>query len=381
MTTAILCGHLFDGTGSDAAADRVLMVHDGKVVDGPRPSDAAELDLRNLFVMPGLVDAHSHVSIVLRLGDQWAQKRRPAVEQALCAPFNLRQDLLGGTTTMRVMGEEDWIDLHVRDAIRAGFIDGPELFCATRPLAPSHGFGRITVGYDGVEYIRRAVRENLYRGADFIKVFATGSPLPSGATAAEYTFEELAVMVEEAARGETYVAAHATGGQGLDDAVRAGVRTIEHAWDATDEQLELILEHDIWVVSTQGIANYFSPHREDEKEDDHGRFEELKRRRDRSEARMRTVLTSGVRLALGTDHVHGGMADEIQEAIRLGVSPKDALLAATSGGAEAIGVAERTGTLVSGKFADLIGIDGNPLDDPTALGRIRFVMKDGRRLL
>jgi imidazolonepropionase-like amidohydrolase len=93
------------------------------------------------------------------------------------------------------------------------------------------------------------------------------------------------------------------------------------------------------------------------------------------------VLTSGVRLALGTDHVHGGMADEIQEAIRLGVSPKDALLAATSGGAEAIGVAERTGTLVSGKFADLIGIDGNPLDDPTALGRIRFVMKDGRRLL
>jgi imidazolonepropionase-like amidohydrolase len=381
VTTAILCGQLFDGTGSDPAAEKLLLLDDGKVVDGPRPADADELDLRGLFIMPGLIDAHSHVSIVLRLGDQWEQKRRPPVEQALCAPFNLRQDLLGGTTTMRVMGEEDWIDVHVRDAMRAGFIEGPELVCATRPLAPSNGFGRITVGYDGIEDIRRAVRENLYRGADFIKVFATGGALPSGATTAEYSFGELAVMVEEAARGGTYVAAHATGGPGLDDAVRAGVRTIEHASDATDEQIELILEHDVWVVSTLGIANFFSPHREgDEGDEEEGR-EELRRRRDQIDERMRTVLTSGVRLAFGTDHVHGGMADEIQSAIRLGVSPKDALIAATSGGAEAIGVAERTGTLVPGKSADLIGIDGNPLDDPTALDRIRFVMKEGRQLL
>jgi imidazolonepropionase-like amidohydrolase len=236
VTSVVRCGTLFDGSGAEPVRNATLVVEDGLIVDRPPPEGADVVELGELFVMPGLIDAHNHVSISIPLGDQWAQKREPAVAQALRAPYNLRKDLLGGTTTMRVMGEEDWIDLHVRDAIRAGNFAGPELICATRPLSSGNGYGRITAGFDGVDDLRRATRENLHRGADFIKVFATGgTSAATPRTPGEYLPAELAVIVEEATRAGTYVAAHATGGQGLTDAIEAGVGTIEHASLATDE--------------------------------------------------------------------------------------------------------------------------------------------------
>jgi imidazolonepropionase-like amidohydrolase len=378
VTSVVRCGTLFDGTGADPVAHATLVVEDGVLVDGTPPEGAEVIDLSGCFVLPGLVDAHSHVTISIPLGDQWAQKREPAVAQALRAPFNLRKDLLGGVTTMRVMGEEEWIDLHVRDAIRRGNFAGPDLVCSTRPLSSGNGYGRITVGFDGVDELRRATRENLYRGADFIKVFATGgTSAVDGSTAAEYSHDELAVIVEEAARAGTYVAAHATGGLGLTAAVEAGVGTIEHASMADDDQIQLMLDHDVWVVSTLGIL--FSPEGVIAGEPE--RADEIAETCERVEQRMRRVLASGIRFALGTDHVHGGMAFEIQTAIRFGVSPRDALLAATSRGAEAIRVADRTGSLVPGKQADLIALRGDPLEDPTALDRIELVMQRGRTVL
>lgn len=369
------CGTLFDGTGADPVRDATLVVDDGRIVDRPLPEDADHVDLGELFVMPGLVDAHSHVTISIPLGDQWAQKREPAVTQALRAPYNLRKDLLAGTTTMRVMGEEDWIDLQVRDAIRRGAFAGPELVCATRPLSSGNGYGRISGGFDGSDELRRATRENLFRGADFIKVFATGGTSDVDVdTPGEYALEELETIVAEATRAGTYVAAHATGGEGLTAAVEAGVRTIEHASLASDAQIELMLARDVRVVSTLGIL--FSPDGVVAGEPE--RADEIARTCERVERRMRRVLTSGVRLALGTDHVHGGMAFEIQTAIRFGVSPEDALLAATSRGAEAICVDHLTGSLVPGKRADLIALRGNPLDDPTALDRVELVVQRGR---
>jgi len=374
----VRCGQLFDGTGTAPTADATLVVQDGRISAQAPPADAEVLDLGEHFVMPGFVDAHSHVSIVLSLGDQWAQKRRPATAQALCAPYNLGKDLAAGTTTLRVMGEEDWIDLQVRDAIRSGYFLGPDLVCATRPLSTSNGFGRITDGYDGVEAIRRATRENLFRGADFIKVFATGgSRGPGSMTRSEYSLDELRVMVEEAQRGGTYVAAHAIGGPGIDDAVAAGVRTIEHAWRATDEQHAMLVENDVYVVSTLGVL--FSPDGIELGEPE--RLDELRPTRVLAREGMERLLASGVRLALGTDHVHGGMAFEIQTAIEFGLAPIDALVAATSGGAEAIRVDDHTGSLVAGKSADLIALDGDPLRDPSALERVRCVVKGGRRLL
>jgi imidazolonepropionase-like amidohydrolase len=375
VTLVVRCGTLFDGTGADPVAHATLVVEDGVLVEGPVPEGAEVVDLSACFVMPGLVDAHSHVTISIPLGDQWAQKREPAVAQALRAPFNLRKDLLGGATTMRVMGEEEWIDLHVRDAIRRGNFAGPDLVCATRPLSSGNGYGRITAGFDGVDELRRATRENLHRGADFIKIFATGgTSAVDGSTPSEYSRDELEVIVEEAERAGTYVAAHATGGEGLTAAVEAGVSTIEHASMADDAQIQLMLDRDVWVVSTLGIL--FSPEGVIAGEPE--RAAEIAEVCERVEARMRRVLASGVRFALGTDHVHGGMAFEVQMAIRLGVSPREALLAATSRGAEAIRVADRTGSLVPGKQADLIALRGNPLEDPGALDRIELVMQRGR---
>jgi imidazolonepropionase-like amidohydrolase len=376
-TYAVRCGRLFDGTGAPPVRNASLLVEDGRISEGRVPDGVEELDLREHFVMPGLIDAHSHVSIVLPLGDQWAQKRRPAVEQALSAPYNLRQDLEAGTTTLRVMGEEDWLDLHVRDAIRAGHIEGPELICATRPLSPSNGFGRITRGYDGPDEVRKVVRENLHRGADFIKVFATGGAAGGARTLrSEYSAEELRTIVEEAERGGTYVAAHAVGGPGLDDAVRTGVRTIEHAWHATDEQIEALVDADAWVVCTLGVL--FSPAGIESGEPD--RRPELERTREAVAERLPRLLGSGVRLALGTDHVHGGMAFEIQKAIELGLAPAAALVAATAGGAQALRVDDRLGTLRPGMVANLIALDGDPLEDPGALDRVRCVVKAGVRL-
>jgi imidazolonepropionase-like amidohydrolase len=327
--------------------------------------------------MPGLVDAHNHVTITIPLGDQWAQKRAPAVEQALRAPYNLGKDLRGGTTTMRVMGEEDWIDLRVRDAVRAGYFPGPDLVCSTRPLSSGRGYGRIVDGFDGADELRRAVRENVFRGADFIKVFATGGT--SAATPelpGEYTRAELDVIVEEAERAGTYVAAHATGGGGLTDAVEAGVGTIEHASLATDAQIELMLDRGTRVVST--LAILFSPEGAILGEPE--RAPEIEAARERVEARMRQVLTSGIPIAFGTDHVHGAMAFEIQIAMRFGVAPKDALVAATRGGAVAIRRPD-VGTLAPGKRADLIALDGDPLTDPTALDRIVAVVQRGVRVV
>jgi imidazolonepropionase-like amidohydrolase len=375
VTVAVSCGTLFDGTGADPVAQATLVVDDGVLVAGPAPDGAEVLDLSGCFVMPGLVDAHNHVTITIPLGDQWAQKREPAVVQALRAPFNLRKDLLGGVTTMRVMGEEEWIDLYVRDAMKRGNFAGPDLVCATRPLSSGNGYGRITAGFDGVDELRRATRENLHRGADFIKIFATGgTSAVDGSTRSEYSREELEVIVEEADRAGTYVAAHATGGEGLTAAVEAGVRTIEHASLADDAQIQLMVDRDVWVVSTLGIL--FSPEGVIAGEPE--RAHELAETCERVEQRMRRVLASGVRFALGTDHVHGGMAFEIQMAIRLGVSPRDALLAATIRGAEAIRVDDRAGSLVPGKQADLIALRGNPLEDPSALDRIELVMQRGR---
>jgi imidazolonepropionase-like amidohydrolase len=280
---------------------------------------------------------------------------------------------------MRIMGEEDWLDVYTREAIEAGTLTAPSLVLATRPIAAGNGHGRMKSSFDGPDEIRRGARENLARGADFLKLFATGGVSSgTGLAHAAFSSAEMRAAVEEAERAGTYVAAHAHGGPGLLTAVEAGVRTIEHAAVASDEEVDAMLTADCFLVATFSIL--FHP--DGIEGGDGGNpqiLENLKVARERVTERMPQILTSGLRLALGTDSMHGRMAFEVQTAMRFGVSPKAALVAATSGGAEALRIEARTGTLRPGNDADVIALDGNPLEDPSALERVVFVMKKGRR--
>ena len=380
MSLVIRCGTLFDGTGAEPIEGGEVLVEDGKIAAGPAPEAADVVDLGSAFVMPGLIDAHTHLSVVPGLGDQVGQLREQPGRQALRVPDNLSRDLDAGTTTLRIMGEEDWLDVYTREAIAAGQLEGPNLVIATRPIAASNGHGRMKTGLDGVDAIRAGARENLFRGADFLKLFATGGVASgTGLQTSAYSYEEMRAAVEEAERAGTYVAAHAHGGPGLSTAAKAGIRTIEHAAVASDDEVQAMLDAGCWLVGTFSIL--FHP--DGIERGDGGNpliLRNLEEARERVSERMERILKSGLRLALGTDSMHGHMAYEVQTAVRFGVSPLDALLAATARGAEALRIESRAGTLEPGKDADLIALDGNPLVDPTALERVVFVMKGGRQV-
>ena len=250
MTHVIRCGTLFDGTGAPPIRDGLVVVDGSRITAvGPAaavsaPPGAAVTDASARFVMPGMVDAHSHISLVPGKGDQMGQMREPPAPQALRATANLRRDLAAGTTTMRVMAEEHFLDVDVRDAIEAGIIAGPRLLCATRGITASNGHGRALSAFDGVDAIRRGVRENFQHGADHVKLFATGgvSSVATTLNASGYSREEIRAAVEEAERVGKYAAAHAHGGPGLRLSVEEGVSTIELGALATDDDIALMIE-------------------------------------------------------------------------------------------------------------------------------------------
>jgi imidazolonepropionase-like amidohydrolase len=380
----IRCGTLFDGTGAPPLRSAVIVVEDGRITavgpaaTTPAPAGAPVLDLGDRFVMPGLVDAHSHISIVPGDGDQIGQLRQEAVPQALRATANLRRDLASGVTTLRVMTEERFLDVQVREAIEAGVIPGPRLLCGTRGITASNGHGRAHSAFDGVDEIRRGVRENFQRGADHVKIFATGGVSSPGTTlsASVYTRDEIRAAVEEALRVGKYAAAHAHGGPGLRLCVEEGVSTIEHAALATDEDVALMKERGAWLICTFAIFM----HRDGIEKGD-GRqpaiMDKLRAARRVMAESFPRHLTSGVRFASGTDGVHGAMPFELQTLVGLGVPAHEALLAGTRWAAEACRVDGETGSLAPGKRADLIAVDGNPLTDIGALDRVRLVMKNG----
>lgn len=383
-STVLRCGTLFDGTGADPVPGGVVVIDDGRIVAaGPAegiavPPAARVIDLGGRFVMPGLVDAHSHISIVPGQGDQIGQLRRPPVPQALQATANLRRDLAAGTTTMRVMAEEHFLDVEVREAIQAGVIPGPRLLCATRGITASNGHGRALSSFDGVDAVRRGVRENFARGADHVKLFATGGVSSAATTlgAPGYSREEIRAAVEEAERVGKYAAAHAHGGPGLRIAVEEGVATIEHGALASDEDIALMIERRAWLVCTFSIL--FHP--DGIERGDASRpaiMEKVRWARGVVGENFPRILKSGVRFAVGTDSMHGQMAFELETLVRFGVPPGEALLAATRRGAEACRVEREVGTLEPGKRADLIAVEGNPLRDIAEVRRVVFVMTDG----
>ena len=378
---AVRCGTLFDGTGAPPFRDATLLVQDGRVTAvGPTatttvPAGAERLDLTSRFVMPGFVDAHSHISIVPGAGDQIGQLRQASVPQALRATANLRRDLAAGTTTLRVMAEENFLDVQVRDAIDAGVIPGPRLLCATRGITASNGHGRAHAAFDGVDEIRRGVRENFQRGADHVKLFATGGVSSANTTlqASVYSRDEIRAAVEEALRVGKYAAAHAHGGLGLRLSVEEGVSTIEHGILASDDDIALMKERGVWLVCTFSIFMHPTGIEQGDGKQP-AIMDKVRWARKVVAESFPRHLASGIRIAVGTDSMHGLMAFEMATLVRLGVSAHAALIAGTRGGAEACRIDGEVGTLTPGKRADLVAIEGDPLKDIEALRQVRLVM-------
>jgi imidazolonepropionase-like amidohydrolase len=293
---------------------------------------------------------------------------------------NVRKDLLSGVTTMRVVGEEHFLDIDIRDAVAAGRIPSPRLRVATRPIAARHGHGTALTASDGPDEIRRHIRENLAAGADLIKFFATGgtSSARAAADTCFYSPEEIRLIAEDAHRDGRPVAVHAHGGAAIRWCVEAGVDTIEHGKLCTREDFNMMRKAGTWLVSNHAIS--FHPEGIEGGDGGNPRImEKLGISRSRSPQTFGFALESGVRWALGTDSMHGLLWFEAQKAVEFGASREQALAGVTRNAAEAIGMLDLVGTLEVGKRADIVSLRGDPLQDIAALRTVGLVMKDGLR--
>ncbi|MBI4184133.1 MAG: amidohydrolase family protein [Proteobacteria bacterium] len=377
---------LFDGAGEGAREGWGVVVEGERIAGvGPArslaaPAGAERIELPGHTLIPGLIDLHNYLSVDPDQANPLAQiYGADMARRAWVAARNLRKDLRSGVTTLRVMGEGQGFDFAVRDAVAAGLVAGPNLVPTGHPITPTHGHQAPREGYDGVEGVRRGVRQNLKAGAEWIKLVLTGgvNAVGLGPRDCAYSRDEIAVAVEEAARMRRKVAAAAHGGPAVALAMEAGVAMIEHGALFGREEVEAMVRHGGALVLTP--SRFFHP----------GGIERsaagapailasLERARERMRAFVPEALRAGLKIVLGTDNMHGYLPDDVRYLAELGASPATALRAATGLAAEALG-REDIGRIAAGCRADLVAVKGNPLADVSALREVGLVMKGGRR--
>jgi len=286
-----------------------------------------------------------------------------------------------GVTLVRVVGEMEFLDATVKDAVAAGTIAGPRLVIATRSLAATNGHGGEWPGnaVDSVDEMRKAVRTNLRRGADLTKLLVTGSvDHPGGHFACGFSRDEIAVAVEESHRAGKPVAAHAVRPEDVRLCVDEGVDAIEHGHILDAGTIELMRQRNTWLVATLAIVLDEELLAPDLAANPLFAEVEWLPRRAAAPAAYREAIAAEIRWACGTDAMHGRMADEVAALVEIGIPAISVLVAATRSGAEICGLGSSLGTLEPGKLADLLIVDGNPVEDVAALRSVRTVLKDGR---
>jgi imidazolonepropionase-like amidohydrolase len=384
-------GRLFDGSGA-AVRERVsVLVEDGRIArlaqsDEPHPEGTLAVDLGGRTLLPGLVDSHAHVGVSFPTPTP-AHGAEPLLPGTLAHQLaaELRKVLRMGITTMRDVGSIGDLVVEARQAMRYGAFHGPRLLTCGRIVSPTGPGGRFFAGMyreaDGADDMRRAVREQIRYGADFIKVMTTGArsveledPDP-----AQLTRDELAVVVEESHRMGYRVCAHCEGLAGTELAIEAGIDTIEHGMylNQRPDLLERMAVNGQVLVPTLS----FLLHIVETSEWTPQLVELGKHNVEQAQLTLVAARDAGVRLAVGHDSapLHAGM-NELMRMIEAGLSSHEALVAATSGGAYALGLAEHLGTVEPGKLADLIVVDGDPLEEPELLcdrDRIWLVLRLG----
>jgi len=360
-----------DGQGS-VIRDAVILVRDGRIVsvqpNGPIPAGGRELDLTKFTVMPGMIDMHVHITAHF---DE-SSRERPSVT-AFWGVDNARKYLESGFTTVRSLGATNLVDVDLRNAINAGLLPGPRLFVSGEPLSES-----AVKPTDGEAPMREHVRKQVAANVDVIKIFGSLSSRAGGGPT--YTLEQLKAAVDEAHKAGKPVAVHAHAAEAVRRAILAGADSVEHGALMDDAVIDLLVQRQVVYVPNLYLAEYYLANGAKF----HFNEEQLRYTRDfikpRSEAFTKAVK-KGARIVFGTDAVAGmagHTAPEFERRVALGMSMKQALTHATSTPAKALGMSDKIGDLKPGMFADIIAVEGNPLEDMTALGRVAFVMKDGK---
>ncbi len=357
--------------------DRISFV--GKACDIPHEmKSGAILELGQDTVMPGMINSHGHLHVIPSLdatGQHNEQQHRDSmVLKTIRSVANLRKEVETGVTTLRVLGEHEYLDLECKRGVEEGIIPGPRLLCAGLGIRATHGHGFMGTSFTGVEEVRRAVRENIAKGVDVIKIFITGGIFDADFRVESYFYseEEIRAVVEEAHRVGCAVAAHAMGGPGLIQALKNGVDTIEHAYYLTDEAIELFLKTGAYLIAT--YAREWDPKtvpRDAKSQKKHMEWVEGLHRT------FSKAVKSGVRFGVGTDGRLGIMAKAAEILVELGLTPLESIWAVTKYSAEACRVIDNVGTLEVGKFADIISIEGDPTEDIKSLRKVNMVMKGG----
>jgi len=396
-TVLVRAARIIDGRGGPPIVNGTVLIRGDRIdrvgtADGSKADEV--IDLGSATLLPGLIDLHTHLTD--EVGTNWESALLTTTpgRAALYGAVNARTTLMAGFTTCRDMGPTwPYTDVDLRYAIEKGSVPGPRLMVAGNYVSATGGAGdarqfSIYVDVpivrnlaDGVDQVRQAVRTNFKHGADFVKILATGAVMSKGIPpgAQQYSDAELAVAVEEAARWGRWVAAHAHGTEGIKAALRAGVHTIDHGSMLDEEGARLLKEKGAYFAPTLYVGHTIL----NDNQELHIPAHQVERERAMTgmqEAAFKLALVRQLPIVFATDagvFPHGENAREFKLRVGLGQPPMAAIESATRVAAEAIGWADRVGTIQPGKFADMIAVAKDPLADITELERVQFVMKGG----
>ncbi len=393
---AIRTGRMIDTKTGIVINNAVILIEGEKITAAGAglsiPTDAEVIDLSNKTVLPGLIDCHTHITS--QPGNYYEDIfRKSAIDVAITAHVYAKRTLEAGFTMVRDVGAGEFIDVALRNAINRGEVVGPRMLVATLTVGATGGHGD-TNGFspylkfngfsgiaDGVDEVRKLVRFEIKNGADVIKIIATAGVLSEEESvgAPQYSQEELNAIVEEAKMWGRRVAAHAHGTEGIKRAIRAGVTSVEHGSFIDDEGIRLMKErgtylvadiyNDDYILAEYGRMGY--PDKIIEKERLVGRTQR---------ENFQKAVKAGVKIAYGTDagvYPHGWNGKQFAHMVKWGLTPMQAIQAATLSAADLLGWNDKVGVIAPGAFADIIAVDGDPLKDVTELERVKFVMKGG----
>jgi imidazolonepropionase-like amidohydrolase len=393
--TLIRAGHLLDvKTGKVTDGETIVVVGDSIQSIAATPSVAAQpgdtvVDLSRMTVLPGLIDVHVHLTMNTDF-DPYRELASTSAKEAINGVVNARATLMAGFTSVRNVGASGFVDVDLRDAINSGQVAGPHMLVSGPLIGITGGHcdeNLLPIQYhleadgvaDGIAAVQHRVRQNIKYGADLIKICATGGVLSKGddPQASQFTLEEMQAIVADAHRLGRKVAAHAHGAQGILWATEAGVDSIEHGSYIDDAGIAEMKKRGTYLVPTLYLEDWML---------ENGHLPPFYHQKmlDVSavaKGNIKRAMQAGVKIALGTDaavYPHGLNAHELDVYVnQLGMAPLAALQTATINAADLMGWTAKTGTLEPGKWADIIAVDKNPLDDVRVLQDVKFVMKSG----